>query len=431
QFGVTRFGAFVQDRWHPTQQLTLNLGLRYDVAKTPSQFRTDGNNVGPRLGFAWSPSTAWVVRGAFGLFYDRLPLAFLNDAIQKNGAAAFEQIAYDATASAIFNANGGGRVAVPLTGIAPSIYKAASPFHTPHSVQASVGVERLIAADTTLKAEFLFTRGIDLPRTRNVNLLPPVFLTAANAASLGFANPTPQEIGRPVFGPGRSDPRFDGIFQLENSSRSNYRGLSLSVNRRFSKEVVALASYTLAKAADDASDFFEQPTNPFNIAAERSRSLLDVRHRLVLSGVFDLPFGDEEDKTKAKSKDSLIDAVLSNIEVAPIITLSSGRPTNPLTGLDDEHNGAFPVNSRPLGFARNVLTTPRSFNTDIRIVKYIPIREGSKLDFAFEFFNLFNHPTAASLNPYYGSNLTPLLSFHSATLFGAPRQFRFSLDLEF
>jgi len=283
-----------------------------------------------------------------------------------------------------------------------------------------------------VRAELLLTRGINLPRTRNINLAAPVILTAANAASLGISNPTPQQLGRPVFGPTRLDPRFDAIYQLENSARSDYKGLSLSVNKRFSSEITALASYTLAKATDDASDFSEQPSNPYDLRAERGPSLQDVRHRLVISGVFELPFADEESKSAKSGKgDTFLQEILGNIEIAPIITLSSGRPVDPLTGVDEERSGAFPLSSRPIGFARNSLTTPRYFNTDLRVVKYIQLAETSKLDFAFEFFNLFNHPNVTAINPYFGSAVTPLRAYASPTLYSSPRQFRFSLDWEF
>ncbi len=224
QFGVTSFGAFLQNQWRVTPQLTLNLGGRYDVEQLPSLFRTDKNNFSPRLGLAWSPSKEWVVRGGFGLSYDRLPLAFLNQAIQKNGVQSFEQVATDGNAAAIFALTSGGRALTPFTGIAPSIFRADPKFVAPYSFQANAGVERLLSKDVTVRADYLFTRGVHLPRTRNVNLLPPVVLTDLNAPSLGFltptSRPTPQQLGRLVFGPGRIDPRFDAIYQLEDSATS-------------------------------------------------------------------------------------------------------------------------------------------------------------------------------------------------------------------
>ncbi len=429
-FGVTSFGAFLQNRWQESSKLTLNLGLRYDIGKLPTPFRTDKNNFSPRLGIAFSPSKDWILRGGFGLFYDRLPLAFINPAIQKNGINAFEQIAFDTDAAHVFTNNGGGFALSPVPNIAPSIYRAEPNFKTPYSIQTFAGVERLLTADTTIRAEFLFTRGVFLPRTRNFNLLPPITLTNSNAAALGIPNPTAQQIGRLVFGTGRIDPRFDAIYQLEDSASSTYRGLSLAINKRFSSEITALASYTLSKVTDDASDFNEQPANPYNLQAERALSLQDVRHRLVVSGVFELPFGDEEGKDTGE-KDDLLKEIFGNVEIAPIITLSSSRPVNALTGTDEERSRAFPLVSRPLGFSRNALRTPNFFNTDLRIVKYVPLIESAKIDFAFEFFNLFNKPNVVAVNQFYGSGTTPLPTFRTPILFNAPRQFRFSIDLEF
>jgi len=109
-------------------------------------------------------------------------------------------------------------------------------------------------------------------------------------------------------------------------------------------------------------------------------------------------------------------AILSHIEVAPLITLSSG-----LTGADEEHSHAFPLASRPLGLARNSLHTPRFFNVALRAVKYIPLRQRRRLDFVLEFFNLFNHPNILALNSFYGSGATGLSTFGAPIAFTAPR----------
>src|SRR5262249_3700330 len=105
-FSVTSTGGFLQDRYQPVPNLTLNLGARYDIERLPQSFRTDYHNISPRIGLAWNPSTAWVFRSGFGLYYDRIPMAFLNRAIQKDGSRAFEQVAVDAPASSIFSATG-------------------------------------------------------------------------------------------------------------------------------------------------------------------------------------------------------------------------------------------------------------------------------------------------------------------------------------
>jgi len=431
QFTVTSFGGFIQSQWRASSQLTLNLGARYDLEKLPPQFRTDENNFSPRVGLAWSPSKDSVVRGGFGLFYDRLPLVFLNQAIQKSGVQSFEQAASDASAATVFAATGGGRALTPIAGIAPSIFRADPRFVTPYSFQANGGFERLLTKDVTVRADYLFTRGVHLSRTRNLNLLPPIVLTASNAASLGFLTPTPQQLGRLVFGPGRVDPRFDAIYQLEDTASSTYRGLTLALNKRLSNEFELLASYTLAKATDDASDFDEQPQNPYDLKSERGLSRQDVRHRFVVNALFDLPFGEEEEKGAVSKRDILIGKILGHIEVAPILTFSSGRPVNPLTGADEERSLAFPLVSRPLGMTRNALHTSRFINLDLRALKYFPMGEARRLDLVVEAFNLFNHPNVLSLNSYFGSGVMPLSAFGMPTSFAAPRQIRFSIDFEF
>ena len=179
-----------------------------------------------------------------------------------------------------------------------------------------------------MNANYLFVRGTKLARTRNINLLPPVVLTPQNAASLGIADPSPQQIGREVYGPGRRDPRFDGIYQLENAASSTYHGLSLTLTRRLANEVAFSGSYTLSKTLDDASDFDEQPENPFNLRAERALSRHHQGQRFVFSALFDLPFGEEENGSKKSQPPSavaeLAEKILGQIEVAPIVTIGSG-----------------------------------------------------------------------------------------------------------
>ena len=96
----------------------------------------------------------------------------------------------------------------------------------------------------------------------------------------------------------------------------------------------------------------------------------DQRHRFVFSGTFDLPFVDQED---GKKSTGVIAEVLGNTEAAPILIIGSGRPINPLTGFDASHSGALPLSSRPLGFGRNSLVTPRQVQFDLRVLKFFKI----------------------------------------------------------
>jgi outer membrane receptor for ferrienterochelin and colicin len=431
-FPVTSFGGFVQDHWSLARQLTVDLGVRYDFERLPAGFNQDTNNVSPRIGLAWSPSPKWVFRAGYGVFFDRYVLATLTRAIEKNGSQAFEQVADGNVAASLFATTQGGPLVAAVSGIAPSIFRPDPQMATPYSQQASAGAEYLIAKNLTLRADYLFVRGIKLPRTLNVNLLPPVVLTLANASSLGVPNPTSQQIGREVFSPGRLDTRFDDIYRLQNSAASTYNGASLTLSRRMNEELEFSASYTLSKTFDDASDFDEQPQNPFNLAAENALSRQQQQQRFVFNALWDLPIGEEEDKGgKSDESTSWLTETFSHIELAPILTLESGRPVNPLTGLDSNQSHAFPLSARPLALGRNSLNTSGLATMDFRILKYFPFGGVKRLDVVAEFFNLFNSANVSQINPVFGPDLTPMPGFRQSIAGTGARQIQFSLDFEF
>jgi outer membrane receptor for ferrienterochelin and colicin len=431
-FPVTGFGGFVQDHWSLARQLTLDLGVRYDFERLPVGFNQDTDNVSPRIGLAWSPSPKWVFRAGYGVFFDRYVLANLTRAIEKNGSQAFEQVADGNAAARLYATTQGGPLVAPASGIAPTIFRPDPRMATPYSQQASAGAEYLLAKDLTLRADYLFVHGLKLPRTLNVNLLPPVILTLANAVSLGIPNPTPQQIGRDVFSRGRLDTQFGDIYQLQNSARSTYNGVSFTLNRRMNNELAFSASYTLSKTFDDASDFDEQPQNPFDLRAENGVSRQHQQQRFVFNALWELPIGDKEDKGgKSEENTGWLTRTFSHIEVAPILTLESGRPVNPLTGLDSNQSHAFPLSARPLALSRNSLNTPALATTDLRVLKYVPFGGVKRFDVVAEFFNLFNSTNVSQINPVFGSGLTPIPRFGQPIAGTGARQLQFSLDFEF
>jgi hypothetical protein len=428
QFATPRYSGFIQDRWALTRRLTIDAGIRYDFEHLPAQFKHDTNDFAPRIGLAYSPSQMWALRAGFGVFFDRYLLAAVNNALEKNGLQAFEQVADGQAATQIFQSQLGGSAGNPIPSIDPSIFTADPNLQTSRSEIASAGVERLITNNLTASATFLFARGVRLSRIRNVNLPPPVVLTPSNAASLGIPNPFPQQLGRLVFPPARLSSQFDDIYQWENHAGSVYHGLSLSLNRRLSNEISFSGSYTFSKAIDDASDFNEQPENPYSLHADRALSSNDQRHRFVFSGTFDLPFADEEE---GKKSSGVIAKLFGNIEAAPILIIGSGRPVNPLTGFDANRSDAFPLSSRPLGFGRNSLVIPSQVQFDLRVLKFFKIGEHGKLDFVAESFNVLNHTNVVALNQFYGPENSPIPVFTTPNKAGIPRQLQFSLDFEF
>lgn len=431
-FAVTSFGAFLQDHWTPASRWTLDLGIRYDVERLPRGFNEDVNNVAPRIGLAYSPSAKWVLRAGYGIFFDRYVLANLNRAILRNGTQAFEQVENDGTAAASLQTGGGGPLPAPVPGMAPSIYRSDPRLATTYSQQSSLAVERLLTPNLTASVNYLFVRGAKLFRTRNINLLPPVVLTLQNAASLGIPNPTLQQIGRKVFARGRANPQFNDIDQLEDSASSTHHGLTISIHRRMANELEFVGAYTLSKTFDDASDFDEQPQNPFDIRPERALSRQHLQQRFVFSALWALPIG-VPDRAKGKPANSSrgLKRTFTHIEVAPIVTVGSGRPINPLVGLNSDRSDAFPLAARPLGLGRNSLRTPGLATVDLRALKYFPFGQHTRLDFAVESFNLFNRANVSRINPFFGPGASPLAGFGRPMEGVSPRQVQFSVDLEF
>ncbi len=397
-FGVTQFGVFLNDHWSVRPWLTLDLGVRYDIERIPSPLPQDSNNVSPRIGVAVTPARDWVVRAGYGIFFDRYVLAAINRVLQVNGTSASESILDAGEAGLRFRSGPN-----PVDTL-PSIYASASSLPTPYSQQTSLSVEHLFARNWTASATYQFVQGIKLARTVNATFpLPPT--------------PPPTNI-------------YKAVFQLQDTAHSSYNGVALVLNRRMSNEIEFTGVYTWSKAIDDASDFNEQPQNPLLPRAERAVSRYDQRHRFVFSGLFDLPFGDEEDR-KPGSPQPWWAAALGNIEVAPIVNVGSGRPVDPLTGMDPIHNLAFPLNVRPNGFGRNSLRTPFTATVDLRVLKYFKLTEHGKLDVVVESFNLFNRRNVTEIDPVFGAGRAPATGFGRPIEASNPRQVQFSIDFEF
>jgi hypothetical protein len=192
------------------------------------------------------------------------------------------------------------------------------------------------------------------------------------------------------------------------------------------------ASYSLSRAYDDASDYDEQPQNPFNLAGEYAPSRQDQQQRFVVNALWDLPIGDDEDQGAQSAKNqSWAARAFGHIELAPIFTAASGQPADPIIGVDANRSDTFPLAPRPLGLGRNSMPTPEIVTLDLRAVKYFPFGGVRRLDLVAEAFNLFNRANVARINPVFGTGLTPIAGFGQPTEAVGARQIQFSLDYEF
>lgn len=364
QFATVPIASWLQDQWRPASGLTVVAGLRYEAQALPGPFGTATRNLAPRLGVAWQPRGRgrWVFRAGAGLFYDRYPLAFLNDAIQKDGAHGFEQYAEGPEAARAFAISLGGTLTAPIPGIAPSTYRPEAAFRSnpTYARKFSGGLERALDADTTLSIEYMNVAGYHLPRLRNATLtLPPQFL-------------------------------------LEQSASSRYQGVSVTLRRRMTKELTYLLAYTAGAAHDDAGDFNEQPLNPANTHLDWARSRQYEAHRVVASGLFELPL-DELGASK------WLESVAKNFDLAPVVSVGSARPVNALATTDLYRTGAYPITARPDGLARNPFYQRGLFNIDLRATKGFEWWKNHGLFlFGVGAYNLTNHTNPVLVSPYYG-----------------------------
>ena len=416
---VTSYGTFVQDHLSLSHGLTADIGVRYDFEHLPQLFNQSAHNFSPRIGLAYGPFPGWVFRAGYGIFFDRYVLAYLGRAIEKDGIRGFEQVTYGDTAASLFQGAAGGSLLGPAAGIVPSIYRPDPKLPTTYSQQTSFGAQHQLSKTTSVEANYLFIRGIKLSRTRNVNLQPPVQLTLLNAASLGITVPSPQQVSQLIFPPSRLDPSWNNIYQLEDDASSTYHGLALTLTRKLT-ELNFSASYTYSKTIDDASDFDEQPQNPFAVDAERALSRNYQAHRFTLSALWEAP---------AEAAGWM--KVLKHVAVAPILTIGSGRPVDALTGLDSNRNGAWPLSARPLGFSRNSLLTPTTANLDFRVKRDVMIRDHGHVSFMLDFFNALNRQNVVQLNPIFGSSATALAGFGNPLGPHRPRETQLAVEWEF
>ncbi|HKO58415.1 MAG TPA: TonB-dependent receptor [Thermoanaerobaculia bacterium] len=240
--------AFVQDEWRVTPRLTINAGLRYDVQRLPSLVHTDRDNLSPRLAVAWDVrgDGRSVLRAGAGIYYDRIPLRAVANALQRNGVTyRIAQVGPGALAFPnVFTSFPAG-LATNVTTIDPDIGNG-------RSEQAMLQYERQLGARGSIAVGYEHLRGRDLIMSRNINAPPP-------------SNNQYQSVGD-----------------------SWYDGLTLAVNWR---PALRLA-YTFSKGLDTSGNFFfSTPQDNHDIRAERGRSDNDQRHRLALSGTLDGPAG--------------------------------------------------------------------------------------------------------------------------------------------
>lgn len=442
---IKRFHMYGQDTWKVRRDLTLNLGVRYELEFHNAIVPADRNNIGPRIGFAWSPgrSGRTAIRGGYGLYYSQINSTIAGTADPLSGRY-INQVFLPLTGIPGINNPATGR---PLTSadiyqtllrqgvigrrsilesdlsqfgirIAPNlplsvVFGVDKDFENPWAHQASFEIERAVG-NYAVSVAYNFNRAAHLAR-----------ILGKNVRYSGQRLPD----GRPTFV--RINPLLLQSNIFESSANSFYHAVMFQVTRRFSRGVALNAHYTFSKAMDESTDFNSDysPNDQLNARAERSLSAFHQKHRFVLNAVLE---------SHAKSM------ALKNWSFSPIVSANSWRPFNLLTGVDP--TGDSYVNTkRPAHLGRNAGQGPNFFSFDARLSRrfHFSSKEHRNVEFIAEGFNLFNRtnfrsvnntvgdvPISALPNPIVPNRLsaTTPLAYTSAL---NPRQFQFGLKVNF
>ena len=311
---------FAQDDWRLRPNLTLSYGLRYEIQNNISDHR----DFAPRLGVAWAPGSSkdgrqkTVIRGGFGIFYDRVPDSIIENAFLLNGT---NQLAYTVTDPLTFPN------VPPLSSLTlqqNSIYRLDPDLRSDYSLQSAIGVERQLPRNTTMAITYTNTRALHLEQTVPINTpLPGTYI--------------PGEPGSGVLPYGNAG----NLFEYESGGLMKQNLIMANFNTRFSNNVSLFGNYSYNRA----NALPTTPSDPYDFLLDWGRSSLERRNRFQLVGSVGAPLG---------------------LQLSPFLILQSGAPYDVELGRD--LYGDTLKNARP-GFATgpgpDVAVTPLGdFNTN-------------------------------------------------------------------
>jgi len=390
--------AFVQDRFRVTDQFTLDAGLRYD-----RQTLTDStSNFAPRLGFAWHPQAdaRLVIRGGYATYYTQIRANALASALTGGldglvtytatpGQTGFPTCLTGSCLPVQFDPRTLPLSQQPARNITVragqrDFYKAQfatyglnfdllpnypDRFVNPLSQVTSIGAEREIAKGLFAGADYVHQHWTDLDRSVDLNAPTPFDRTAiGQTRSVAAASATRPIV--PVNGGVRN------VSVLMNLGIADYDGLQTQISYRRSRKFQATLGYTLSKATNTTEpDGNGIGPNDANLArlgeAERGPSVVDQRHRAVITASYALPY---------------------NITAGTLMMFASARPFNAVTGIDNNGDGAN--NDRPV--VNGAVIAKSAFRgtgtQDVALFVEGRIKTGRQsILLRGEGFNLFNH----------------------------------------
>jgi outer membrane receptor protein involved in Fe transport len=433
---IREYGFYAQDQWRATNKLTLTLGARYEYSQAPQPpitntdwpqtgvIHTGPLDLAPRLGIAYRLNDKTVLRGGFGTFYARFLGSLVDNLWTTNGIYQIADTlsstnAAQLAAGPVFP-NALGSAPTGATVSASTVEFAAPNLKTPYSEQGTIGVERQIGKDMVLTLSGVWSHGVNLYDSQDLNA-PAA--TVSHTYTIDDLNGNAVgSFTTPVYTGARPNTKYGTVYEVTNGESSYYDGLVATFEKRLSRGVQMLVSYTWSHEIDDGQGagsnalYYNSFNSVYNgnYTFEKGTGLLDQRQRLVYSFVWQPTF---THRTDAFSR-----YVLNNWQFAGITTIASGRPVGsasvrltdtPVTGmlsssvLDGFSGGSSRVPFLPV----NGIETPAAYRADLRLTKVLPISENLRVALAVEAFNISNSwsPTSMSTQYYTEKNsiLTP------------------------
>ena len=453
QFGgasnyTAQWSGYLADTIHPTKNLTIDIGIRYDLFSplTPrnaagnyifdwpsasllpinqgfvnqrGNIRYDTDNWAPRVGLAYRIGDKTVVRGGYGISY-------------WNGAAQFEGSQFINTPAAQYGVSGtygvtGSFATVPL---APASITGALTnmplFIVPRNVQTpyvhsfNIMVQRDLGWGTVVDIAYVGNQGRQLPYTQNLNAAAP----GTGAAGEPFNNALYNYQTAPVY-------------LRSTGTTSNYNALQLNLTKRFTKDLGLQIAYTYGKSLDYGSGLVPFQNN-LNQYANYGPSDFDRTHVLTISHVWQLPFGTGTSHLNS----GILGHIVGPWQVDGIFRYATGTPWTPIA---DPAACNCPGNTvrayvAPSGYSfaqpgagmfgdtgRNVLRGPGFTNYDMSLFRNFVFVEKTKLEFRAAVYNISNsanfaNPVPNVNSPAFGQSTTILPGLNS-------RSFQFALRL--
>jgi hypothetical protein len=363
----------------------------------------DSNNFGPRVGFAWTPGAdgQTVIRGGYGIFYGRTPAIMIGTAHSNNGINV-QTLTFTGANVPVYPTILTAPPATGGTASRPTIFAFNQNYENPEVHQASLGIERGITRDISVGFSYQHVQGNDLQRSRDINVGSAEIVSAPvdGGGTLSYKRYT---------GP-RPFANFGRIILFESSADSRYNGYTVDVNKHFANNWQARFSYTWSKVEDNKPDAtavvpgggddakFIQ--DPLDIEGDWAPGDNDVRHRFVLSGVWNLD-------AYTSSMSGWSRALLGGWSLSGIVQYQSGQPYSRVVSSDLNNDGNN-RNDRVPGFGRNTERLPSIFSVDPRLTKEITMFGGARLQLIAEAFNVFNEQNVTSeRNTFYGFGTLP------------------------